>query len=231
MKKIKAAIYDLDGTILNSGREGFRRLGILAEKNNIPFTKEIQDRLEENWGLSPIKLIAVGFNVSEDVARNLHKQWVEWDEQEPIPLVDGIKKRLEYNLENGVINFIFTSRHTESAFNVLQKNSIIHLFEDIVGIEGGVHFNELDMQYIETTGYEKPNPRALDNLLAFIRDFFGFEGDEVAYIGDEIFDIQCGTGAGLQTFAVLSGLKRFEKLIATGISEKMIYKNAADIVF
>lgn len=231
MKKIKVAIYDLDGTILNSGREGFKRLGILAEKNSILFTKEVQDRLEENWGFSPIRLIAVGFNVSEDVAKDLHKQWVEWDEREPIPLVEGIKERLENNLENGIVNFIFTSRHTESAFNVIQKNNITHLFEDIVGIEGGVHFNELDMQYIEATGYEKPNPRALDNLLAFIKDFFGFERDEVAYIGDEIFDVQCGTGAGLQTFAVLSGLKRFERLKMTGISEKRIYKNATDIIF
>lgn len=221
--RIKAVIYDLDGTILNSGKKGFVRLGILAEQNGIVFTTEIQNRLKENWGLSPVELIAIGFGVSKEFAENIYKQWVHADKLDPIPLVDGVIEMLEQNIYKGIANFVFTSRHTESAHNVLKRFRIIDLFEDVVGIEGGVE--------VLVSEFRKPDPRSLDNLLQFIEENYGIQKAEIAYIGDEIFDIECGMGAGLKTYGVTSGLKSKEELKRAGALEENIFPTVAHIIF
>jgi len=220
---IQVAIYDLDGTLLNSGKKGFARLGILAEKNGIVFTAEIQKRLRENWGLSPIELIEIGFNVDKDFAEDIYKQWIQIDTLDPIPLVDNAVEILQRNLQKGIVNFVFTSRHTQDAHNVLQQFEIIDLFEDVVGVEGGAA--------VPASGFRKPDPHSLDNLLQFIAENYGIQKDNIAYIGDEVFDIECGIGAGLHTFGVTSGIKDKDELKKAGASEGSIFPTVAYVIF
>ncbi|RJQ26624.1 HAD family hydrolase [Candidatus Parcubacteria bacterium] len=223
MKKIRALISDLDGTALNSGKKGFLRLGILAERNGIDFTEEVQMRLRENWGLSPVELIMIGFSVNREVAEDVYNQWVHLDKLDPIPLVEGVEEMLRQNVEKGIINFIFTSRHTKSACDVLKRFNIIHLFKDVVGVEGGL--------IVSASEFRKPDPRSLNNLLQFIHERHGISKDEIVYVGDEIFDIQCGMGAGLLTFGVTSGLKTKEELITAGAPEQNVFPTLAHIIF
>ena len=221
--KIRAIIYDLDGTILNSGKRGFDRLGLLAQQNNIDFGIYTQGRLKELWGLPPVDLIMTGLEVAKGVAEEIHRQWIEWDKKDPIPLVDGVVGMLKKNIREGIANFLFTSRHTGSAHDVLMRYRIVSFFEDAIGIDGGA--------FVSMSEFRKPDPRSLDNLLQFIDENYGISRNEIAYVGDEIFDILCGMGAGLKTYGVLSGLKKKEELIAAGAIEENIFPTVAHIVF
>jgi phosphoglycolate phosphatase-like HAD superfamily hydrolase len=221
--KIRAMIYDLDGTLLNSGRRGFDRLGMLARQNSINFSQSVQERLKEFWGLPPTELIAIGLGVTRESAEDIHRQWIEWDKKDPIPLVGGVVEMLEKNIRNGIVNFVFTSRHTESAFDILKRYHIIDFFEDAIGIEGGA--------FVPMSEFRKPNPRSLDNLLQFINENYGISRNDIAYVGDEIFDIQCGMGAGLLTFGVTSGIKTKEDLVDAGAIEGNIFPTVAHIAF
>ena len=49
------------------------------------------------------------------------------------------------------------------------------------------------------------------------------------YVGDEIFDTQCGLGAGVRTYGVTSGLKTKEELHNAGIPLEMIYSSVIHI--
>lgn len=221
--KVSAAIYDLDGTLLNSGKEGYRRLLALGEQFGIEITPETEKRIRETWGLDPENLIVQGFNISLPLAREIHAAWIVWDDHEPIPLVSGVPEMLQKNVDNGILNFVFTSRKTESAKSVLKKFSIDHLFEDVVGTDGGT--------FVPRSKFKKPNSRALNNLLHFINKHHHIPQNEVIYVGDEIFDIKCGMGAGLQTFGVISGLKTTEELLAAGATSNMIFPDVAHIIF
>lgn len=220
---IKAAIYDLDGTILNSGKKGLVRLGELAERNGLLFSQEIKKRLRKEWGLPPIELITIGFGITKKFAKEIHRQWAEADKIDPIPLVRGVPELLQRNIEKGIINFIFTSRKKGSAFNILRQFKIIDLFEDVVGTNGG--------KSVKKTGFKKPDPRSIDNLLKLIDEVYGIQKNEVAYIGDEIVDIECSNGAGLVTFGVTSGLKSKRQLIKAGALEGNVFPTVAHIFF
>jgi len=221
---IKAVIYDLDGTLLNSGREGYRRLIALGRQFNIEITNEVEKQLHLNWGLDPENLIMKGFSVSLTIAQEIHNAWGAWDKNDPIPLVEGVPEMLQKNiLDKRIANFVFTSRKTKSARNVLKSFSIAHLFEEVVGTTGGV--------LVRKTKLKKPNPKALKNLLVFINDYYGISRDNIAYVGDEIFDIKCGMGAGLLTYGVTSGLKTKEELHAAGAPLEMIYPTVTHIEF
>jgi phosphoglycolate phosphatase-like HAD superfamily hydrolase len=221
--KIRAVIYDLDGTLLNSGKRGFDRLGMLARQNNIDFSQSVQKCLKEFWGLPPTELISTGLGVTKEIAEKIHKQWIEWDKKDPIPLVGGVVEMLEKNIQKGIFNFVFTSRHTESALDILKRYNIISFFEDAIGIEGGA--------FVPMSEFRKPNPHSLDNLLQFINENYGISRNGIAYVGDEIFDIQCGMGAKLETYGVLSGLKTKEELIAVGACAGNIFLTVAHIAF
>ena len=221
---IKAVIYDLDGTLLNSGKEGYRRLIALGRQYNIEITNEVERRLHENWGLDPENLIMKGFNVPLVIAQEIHNAWSIWDKNDPIPLVTGVPEMLQKNIfDKGIANFVFTSRKTKSAINVLKSFSIAHLFEEVVGTTGGI--------FVRKTGLKKPDPRALKNLLVFINDYYNISRENIAYVGDEIFDIQCGIGAGLLTYGVTSGLKTKEELHGAGAPLEMIYSSVINIEF
>ncbi|TSC52697.1 MAG: hypothetical protein LiPW41_67 [Parcubacteria group bacterium LiPW_41] len=219
----RAAIYDLDGTLLNSGKEGFIRLCGLAEKNGINLNPKVKRRLKKEWGLPPIELIATGFEITKKFAREIHRQWVEADKIDPIPLVKGVPELLQRNIDNGIINFVFTSRKKRSARNVLKQFNVIHFFEDVVGTDGGID--------IPRSGFRKPDPRSLNCLLQFIEENYGIQKNQIAYIGDEIVDIQCGVGAGVKTFGVTSGLKKKHELKNAAEFEVDIFPTVIHIVF
>ena len=69
--RIGAVIFDLDGPILDSFREGLRRIRILCAIHDVPYEREHHKRLTALWGLPGIELLMQGLGISEQFAREI----------------------------------------------------------------------------------------------------------------------------------------------------------------
>jgi len=102
--KIRVAIFDFDGPINDSFREGLRRIEVLCGINKIEFNREKRQRLIRIWGESGIGLLEEGLGISNDLAREIYSQWEVWDLIMPIPLIPGARETLYWNRKNKILN-------------------------------------------------------------------------------------------------------------------------------
>lgn len=210
-KKFRAIIFDWDGTLADSYKEGLRRLEIICIINEIPFNK---DALTNIWGIPGEELIRIGLKVNEETAKKLYRQWELWDEYEDLPLIQNAKELIMGNHTIGIINGLLTSRR--QPHKVLGRYGLIHFFPRwcVYGLDNMRH--------------KKPNPRVFDEIEKDL-DGCGIAKDEILFVGDTVVDAKCGIGAGIETVVVLTGGAKKDDLIREGIRSENILNSVADI--
>src|SRR3989338_7311334 len=108
---LKAVILDCDGVILDSFREGLRRIKLLAAMHDISFTRESRGSLTDLWGLPGIELLEQGLGVNRALVRRMYVIWEKMDLSDPVPLIPGAPATLNWLRKNGFVSCLLTSRH------------------------------------------------------------------------------------------------------------------------
>ncbi|MBI3572010.1 HAD family hydrolase, partial [Candidatus Kaiserbacteria bacterium] len=54
---IKGILTDFDGVLLDTFRDGTRRIQALCAIHSLPFTRETRQKLFTNWGMPGVKLL------------------------------------------------------------------------------------------------------------------------------------------------------------------------------
>ncbi len=200
--QVEAVIFDLDGPILDSFREGLRRIRILCAIHDIPPERAHHRRLTALWGLPGIELLTQGLGVSEQFAREtFYPSWEPFDLSQPLPLVPRTREVLGWLRRNKIHCTILTSRHRENMTAILER---IDLMQDFAVIS-----TKLD------TPYRKPDPRVFRYILEKLREKFHVSPPEVIFVGDTPADVDAGKAADLETLLVQTGpylLKHADKL-------------------
>lgn len=199
---VKATIFDLDGTILDSFREGLRRIKIVAAVYDIPFKREHYKKLTELWGLPGIELLVQGLGLGEEFAKTIfYPAWERLDLNQPISLVPRVREVLGWLRRNKIITTILTSRHKEHVVDMLDRLDLLRDFSII-----STKFD---------TPHRKPDPRVFYYTLEELKDKFKIEKTECVFVGDTPADVDAGKAAGIETLLVQTGpylLKHAEKL-------------------
>ena len=199
--KMTTAIFDLDGTLLNSLGDLCDSVTYAVEKHGFPPVSMEQTR------------IRIGNGVRKLVERSIPEE-SRTDEMIDICLADfrafygehmmnrthpyeGIVSVLETLKENGVTVGVLSNKYDSAA-----KALIEHYFGDLVHITYGERPNIP----------RKPDPTSVLQLL----DELGGDKETTLYIGDSATDMQTAVNAGLTAIGVAWGFRSAEELRASG---------------
>ena len=189
--RIRGAIFDFDGPLNDSFREGLRRIEVLCGINNLPFTREIRQRLIRLWGKPGVQLLEEGLGVTSELAGHVYVQWEAFDLIMPIPFIPGTFDTLRWNRQHGIQNAVLTSRNRKNIHDIFEKCDFEREFA-VVSTR-------------QDTEFKKPDPQVFNFVLKRFSEDFCIAREECIFIGDTPEDITCGQAAGIETLVVLTG--------------------------
>ncbi|OGN13319.1 MAG: hypothetical protein A3C71_01510 [Candidatus Yanofskybacteria bacterium RIFCSPHIGHO2_02_FULL_43_15c] len=188
--KIKAVIFDFDGPINDSFREGLRRIEVLAGMNQVEFNRNKRQNLIKLWGKPGVELLQGGLEIERELAEKIYSQWEVWDLVDPIPLVPGAREALRWNRKNDILNTLLTSRNQKNISDIFDKLDLMEEFAVI--------------QTRQDSQFRKPDPQVFSYTLDRLKREFGVAREECIFVGDTPEDILCGMSV-IETLVVMTG--------------------------
>lgn len=211
---IKAIIFDVDDTLINTSRANLEYLNEAAEKLKVkklswkeflvhwghPFDKMLNGMIELHWP---------GITAEEFV-----KTYNETAYKRNYPIIEGTRETLEFLKNKKIVLGILTSRTSDS----LPKR-----FEQI-----GFDINCFKfIQYADDTKYHKPNPKVFGPILKKFNNI-GIKNQEILYVGDHLYDAKAALGNKLNFLAVLTGTTTKEMFLENEVKEDNIISSIKD---
>ena len=205
---IKACIFDLDGTTLDTVKS------ISVTANRVLEEMGLQQNPEENYkqyaGDGQIELIKRALIAAGDTelktfdkAMNQYIQLFETGCTYEVKPYEGICELFEELKTNDIKIIIFSNKANENVCSVLDDIFGKHYFDFVLG---------------QRDDYKrKPSKEGIDIILKEI----DLKPEQCLYIGDTSTDMQTGKGGGLYTIGVTWGFREKEELLGFG-ADKII---------
>lgn len=190
--KVRAVIFDLDGPILDSFRDGLRRIRRVCAVYDIPFNRTHTKKLQELWGIGGVELFVQGVGVSVELAKEtLYPAWERLDIAEPPQLVLHAREALAWLRRNKIVATLLTSREGPHVTQLLDRLDLAR------------EFSVVSTKF--STKYRKPDPRVFGPTLEELKDKFAIVKEECVFVGDTPADIDAGAKVGIETLLVQTG--------------------------
>lgn len=199
---IKIAVFDLDGTLVDSltdlaqsVNKGLKKAGCMEQpvenyKRYVGNGREVMVRLamgEKSKDERLLKIAMDTFNTEYAIHCNDNTKGY-----------DGCDKMLEILSENGIKTAVLSNKPNEFVGDIVAKVYPNHTFTEAWG---------------QKAEYKrKPDKEALIAML----DMHGIKPDECIYIGDSDVDVLTAQNAGVRMAGVEWGFRGKEELMATG---------------
>ena len=199
----KAAVFDLDGTLVNSLDDLADSANATLRAHSFPVheveayryfvgdgTRKLMERILPQENAADTIFVEQFMSEYKDCyARNLLQKTKPYD---------GIMEMLEELRRRGIPMAVCTNKH-QSAAEMIVKTLFPHgIFQEIIGDQEGLP--------------RKPDPQ---KVLRIMRDF-GVTGEQTAYFGDTDVDMDTARNAGAFAVGVLWGFRAREELVAHG---------------
>lgn len=176
MKKYKALIYDVDGTILNT-----------LEMNMIPLLKIIKEELNEDWEYKDVLKFGSypGIKVMEELGikevETTYERWVRYVNEYEFGAVpfEGIIQVLKQTSDSGIIQAVVSSK-THDQYQIDMIDSGLDAYMTTCVLQ-------------EDTTNHKPHPAPLLKCLIKL----GYNASDVVYIGDSLADYLAAKAANI----------------------------------
>lgn len=213
-RKIKCAVFDLDGTLLNTARTIQHYLNLTLSKYDLPTVSEEDTKRMVGNGARILITRAMGDRANDtELYDKVYRDYNEAYDADPYYLTEpyeGIPEMLSALREQGTILAVLSNKPNTAvclAVDYFFKNS----FSVVRGAMDGVPL--------------KPDPTS---LLAMMREL-NLSPDETAYIGDSEPDVLIAKAASVGLpIAVSWGFRSAEQLKNAGA--ELILHNPADIL-
>lgn len=191
---IKAALFDWDGTLVDTAEASFRCYVRMFDTFGIAFDRETYARTySPNWyrTFEQIGLAPERWSVADE-------RWLGFFAEETCTLIDGARELFEVLRERDIVAGIVTSGGRERVTRELAHHGLAaHVREAVFGCD------------VEN---KKPHPEAL--LLCL--DRLGITARDAVYVGDSPEDIAMARAAGVFSIAVPGAYPNREALEAAG---------------
>jgi len=199
----EAAIFDLDGTLVNSLDDLADSANATLHAHSFPMheveayryfvgdgTRKLMERILPQERAADTDFVEHFMSDYKDCyARNLLQKTKPYD---------GIMEMLAELQRRGIPMAVCTNKH-QSAAEMIVKTLFPHgIFQEIIGDQEGLP--------------RKPDPQ---KVLCIMRNF-GITGEQTAYFGDTSVDMDTARNAGAFAVGVLWGFRSREELVAHG---------------
>lgn len=197
--RYKLAIFDLDGTILNTLDDLADSLNFALTQNNLPRRSIEEVKCFVGNGVKKLIERAVPKDSSEDVQSLVYSDFTSHyklhsaDKTAPY---DGIKELLNELRNNGCIVAVVSNKDDYAVQSLCLK-----------------YFGDLDAVYgVKTESDKKPLPTNVLNVI----NKFNINKHDAVYIGDSDVDIKTAQNAGIDCISVLWGFRDKDFLSKNG---------------
>lgn len=134
LKGIKAVIFDLDGTLVDS-MWVWKQIDIeYLKKRNIILPEDLQKNIQSLSFTQTASYFKERFNLNES-AEEIKQEWIDMSKEYYINVIKtkkGVKEFLYYLKKNSYKIGMSTSNHYDLAVSVLKNNNIYEYFDKIV---------------------------------------------------------------------------------------------------
>ena len=208
----QAAIFDLDGTLLNtiadladSGNE------LLASYGMPPHPTDAYKYFVGNGSRKLMERILPDFSPEQiDEALTRYKTIYAKHLTTKTEPYDGILEMLSALKKQGVLLAVCTNKHISAAEGLLQKYFLAGIFDAFDGDRSGVP--------------QKPDPAHV----RFLLDKLDAAPEETVYLGDSGVDMQTAVNSGTFPVGVLWGFRQKDELIENGA--KIILSHPSELL-
>lgn len=195
MKSYKLAVFDWDGTVMDSIGRIVSSMQNAAQEINLPVPE--QRDVENIIGLTlPVAAKKLFPQITkEQIARLLALYKTEYLSGNKVatPLFDGVIELLEALTKQGILIAVATGKGREGLNRVMAETGTTHYFKATrCGDEG----------------QSKPHPEMLEYLLTY----FNVDASEAVMIGDTNFDLEMAQAANVDSIGVTFGVHSEEVL-------------------
>jgi len=207
---IKAIIFDVDDTLIDSGKA--------MAKTYIKVARNLDIRIPEELEVAKLNGLP-GPKMVETLWPNLdHKVFKQ----------EYSKVRASrYDVFPSVKEVIDSLKKKSYLLGILTSRKLLTLEERFS--QAGIDIK--NFEFLTTTSnssYHKPDPRVFDSLKAHLRKN-GISGQEALYVGDSMYDFEAATRAGLSFVCVLQGAWTKEEFLQAGLRSASILKSLRDL--
>ncbi len=202
MTELKAYIWDLDGTLLDSYGSIVSSLLEIAEEYRIPDTyEEILKAVKRGAVSVYLRSLAARRGADYDALYRRYRE-ITQGRMEEITLIPGAAETLEALKNGGAEHFVYTHRGKTTA-PLLDRLGLTRFFSEIVTFENGFQ--------------PKPSGEGVEYLVAR----HGLAKASTAYVGDRTLDVLCAKDAGVNAILYLPD---DSCVIPTGEEDRIISK-------
>ncbi len=197
-RQIKCALFDLDGTLINTITDLGNACNYVMKKHN--FSAEWSEADYKRFvGNGMKKLVERAFNntLNETELNSILKEFKDYYNKiclDNTDAYDGIKEQLSVLKERGIKLAVITNKAEEAARYIIETIFKKGVFDVIIGQREGLPV--------------KPDPAGL--FLAL--DELGFGIDEAVFFGDSNVDIQTAKNAKIKCVGVTWGFRSRKEL-------------------
>lgn len=212
--KYKAAIFDLDGTLINSLEDLADSANAMLESYGFPtHPVEPYKYFVGNGSRKLIERCLPKEQASDpafvDEALERYKHIYGQHTQDKTHVYNGIMEMLNELKKRNIPMGICTNKHQSAAEDIVSAMFPAGTFQSIMGDQKGLP--------------RKPDPKKV----LMIAEKFGVQPEEVAYFGDTSVDMDTAVNAGFLPVGVLWGFRPEKELLEHGA--KVILANPAEL--
>ncbi len=199
--KIRGAVFDLDGTILNTVSALRHSMNLTLKEYGFPgITDPDVKRFVGNGSRNyVIRSLRKSGSEDPDLAERMYRRYLEIFDQNStygICPYDGMPEALQALKDRGIRLAVLSNKPQKQAEDNVRACYEDGLFETVRGEGPGIPL--------------KPDPTGLRKLLSDLQ----LQPEECLYFGDTGTDMETGTSAGMHTIGVLWGFRDREELEA-----------------
>jgi phosphoglycolate phosphatase len=200
--KFKAAIFDLDGTLLDTLADIANSMNHVLKHNGYPERPLSNYRYYVGEGIQALVYncledIAVTAEEAQKLAQEMRETYHEHCMDETRPY-DGINEMLMQLSAAGVQIGVLSNKPDEFTKKMVSTYFPEIPFSTVYGIRQGIP--------------KKPDPAAVSEIL----DNWNVAAEETVFIGDSLIDMKTSVNAGTFPLGVLWGFRTRKELLANG---------------
>lgn len=195
----KNIMFDLDGTVTDSGRAIMSSVEYALSHFGI--TDQPREKLQTFIGPSLFDSFEREYNMAEDDCNKavaLYRAIYEKERMYDVDIYDGIPELLEKLKESGLTVLLITSKPLVFSEKIMEKIGLAKYFDHMVGPDLSDHSSD--------------KKRLIEKAV----DEYGLKEAECVMIGDTRYDIIGASDAGVDSIAVTYGYGKIDEMKEAG---------------